>query len=152
MVCARLLLTVPVRNKNGVGWLAVGNDREHGIDDLREIGAEQQLQVSPHLDEVLEVGGTTVLVPVLVHKALEHPGLRLQVPQCRLQPLLLPLLGRTILMLHLGRRTRLGSSHVCAVDGLGEKGVEDDAVSLPPCRRRSEGWCLAAAALQETLE
>ena len=39
----------PVRNKNSVGRLTTGDDREHRVDDLCEIGTEKQLQVPPHL-------------------------------------------------------------------------------------------------------
>jgi hypothetical protein len=67
----------------------------------------------PHLEEVLEIGGAAVLVPVLVHQALQHPRLRLQVTQSSPQPLLLVALPSSARL----RPLRHGRRRVAA-DGL----------------------------------
>jgi hypothetical protein len=61
------------------------------LDDAPGMG-----KTGTHLDEVLEVGGAAVLVTMLVHQALEHPRLSLQVAQCRPQPVLLVSRLRTL--------------------------------------------------------
>jgi len=121
---------------------------------------QQQVPGGPHLEEVLEVDSAAVLVLVLVHQALQHPRLCLQVTQRRPQPLLLVVLPCTCSTTRLRPRRRgggdLGSGigpqgQGCALPGrlgwleedsrdFGPMPVRDDCAQAQLGRDQAASW------------